>query len=100
MIALASAPALAASPEADAERTLRGCLTAGSSGAPRTSLEHAIIAIRALCGPQIGDLREIRVRRATAELEGQAAEDAEKRTIRQLNDEIAYAVANLTGLHP
>lgn len=87
------------SSEEAAEKRLRGCVLTGSSAAPRTSLSAALASVRAFCGPQIGDLAELRVRAATDGLEDEAAENARKRTIRKLNDEIAYAVANFTGLN-
>jgi hypothetical protein len=82
-----------------AEDRLRGCLLAGSSAAPRTSLAAALQSTRAFCRPQINALAQERTTTATAGLDGVAAEDVRKQTLRQLNNEIAYAVANFTGLH-
>ena len=100
MLLIAPAPALAdvAQDEALAESRLRGCLLAGSSAAPTTGLREAIVAVRSFCHPQIKRLREFRVATATQGLSGRAAEEAEDRAIRSLNDEIAHAIANFTGL--
>lgn len=88
-----------ASPEAElAEQRLRGCLLAGASAAPSSGLEAAVIAVRSFCAPQIKRVREDRVRSATEGLKGDAAKAAEDRAIRALNDEIALAIANFTGL--
>ena len=81
-----------------AERRARACLTAGSAGAPRSSLADAVVALRTLCTPQINRLRDIRVSEATAGLAPADAEAAERRILRELNDEIVLAVANFTGL--
>lgn len=82
-----------------AEKRLRGCIAAGASAAPKVSLAGAIQHVRAFCGPQIGDVAEIRVSEATEGLSGQEAEEAKARARRGLNNEIAYAVANFTGLN-
>ena len=81
-----------------AEKRLRGCIAAGASTAPKASLANAIQHVRAFCGPQIGDVAEIRVSEATEGLSGEEAEEARVRTIRELNNEIAFAIANFTGL--
>ena len=81
-----------------AETRLRGCLQSGSAGAPRTGLYASVAAVRALCKPQIDRVAEDRVAAATQGLTDEDAERAEKRVVRQLNDEIAYAIANFTGL--
>ncbi len=81
-----------------AEKRLRGCLAAGATSAPKTSLASAVQSVRAFCGPQIADMSELRVAEATQGLTGEASEEARKRAIRALNNEIALAVANFTGL--
>ena len=81
-----------------AEKRLRGCLAAGASTEPKVSLASAVQHVRALCGPQIGDVSEERVSAATKGLSGDEAEEAKARTIRELNNEIAFAIANFTGL--
>lgn len=81
-----------------AETRLRGCLQSGSAGAPRTGLRAAVVATRALCAPQINRVQADRVAVATRGLTDDAAEQARRRAIRQLNDEIALAIANFTGL--
>ena len=81
-----------------AEERLRGCLITGAGAAPRTSLREAVAGTRAFCLPQIRRVQRDRVALATAGLEGDAASEAEKRTIRALNNEIALAIANFTGL--
>ena len=73
-----------------AETRLRGCLQAGAAGAPRTGLRDAVVATRALCAPQI--------KRVRANLTDEAAERAEQQATLELNDEIALAIANFTGL--
>lgn len=100
VLALSVAPSTThASPEAElAEQRLRGCLLAGASAAPRSGLEAAVIAVRSFCAPQIKRVREDRVDTATQGLKGDAAKAAEVRAIRTLNDEIALAIANFTGL--
>lgn len=81
-----------------AEKRLRGCIAAGASTAPKASLASAVQHVRTFCGPQIGNLVEFRVSGATEGLSDAEAEEAKARTIRELNNEIAYAVANFTGL--
>jgi len=81
-----------------AESRLRGCLLAGSSAAPRTGLREAVVSVRTFCAPQIGRVRDDRVGAATRGLSGKAAKDAQARAIHSLNDEIALAIANFTGL--
>ena len=83
---------------AHAEKRLRACLVAGSSAAPRSGLSAAIPSVRAFCTPQINRVRDDRVADATAGLTGPAARRAENGAVRALNNEIAYAIANFTGL--
>ena len=78
-----------------AETRLRGCLQAGAAGAPRTGLRDAVVATRALCAPQI---KRVRAAAATQGLTDEAAERAEQQATLELNDEIALAIANFTGL--
>ncbi len=98
--ALLSSAALAADAhDHDAvEKRLRGCIAAGAASAPKTSLAPAVQHVRALCGPQIADLADIRAHAASVGLSGEAAEEARSKALRQLNNEIAFAVANFTGL--
>ena len=86
------------SPQALAEKRLRGCLAAGATSAPGGTLAAALASARAFCGPQINTVAGYRVEAATQGLEGEAAEEAKTRALRTLNNEIAYAVANFTGL--
>ena len=81
-----------------AEQRLRGCLLAGASAAPRTGLTEAVVAVRSFCTPQIKRVRNHRVAAATGGLKGEARKSAEDRAIRALNDEIALAISNFTGL--
>jgi hypothetical protein len=99
VLALA-APVVADDPMAidQAESRLRACLMAGSSSTGQNQLEAAVIQARAYCGAQINRVRGLRVAAATRGLEGNEAEAAKDRAIRQLNSEIAQAVANFTGL--
>ena len=80
-----------------AESRLRGCLLAGASAAP-SELRAAIVSVRSFCTPQISRVQGYRVTAATKGLAGQAAREAEARAVRALNDEIALAIANFTGL--
>ena len=90
------------------ERRLRACLVTGAPGAPRDSLVAAVVALRSLCYTQIRRVREFRLAEidagfglpearlsASQEAERERAHDA---ATRALNDEIALAVANFTGL--
>jgi len=101
VVALA-APAAADEPLGPdlAESRLRGCLLAGSSAVTRKDLEGAVIQVRAYCGAQIKQVREQRVAAATQNLKGDEARDAADRAVRVLNQEIALAVSNFTGIVP
>lgn len=99
-LALAT-PALGEDLPADlAESRLRGCLLAGASGTGQTQLEAAVIQTRAYCGAQINRVQAQRVAAATRGLSGNDAAAAKARAIRDLNAEIAKAVANFSGLTP
>lgn len=95
----AAVPATAGDDAADlADSRLRGCLLAGASAAPQASLREAVISVRSFCTPQIKRVQGDRVKAATAGLSGEARKAAEDSAIRALNDEIALAIANFTGL--
>lgn len=94
--------------EEQLERRLRACLVSGSAGAPTDSLLSAVVAVRSLCYTQISRLRDSRLRDIDASFglpearlgavrqdELDRARDAETR---RLNDEIARAISNFTGL--
>jgi hypothetical protein len=81
-----------------AESRLRGCLLAGASAAPTSELRAAVVSVRSFCAPQINRVRGYRVAAAAEGLSGQAAREAEDSAVRALNDEIARAIANFTGL--
>src|SRR5690606_25792379 len=94
--------------EALLERRLRACLTSGAAGAPRDSLLSAVVAVRSLCHTQIRRVRDLRLAvvdasfglpdarlSASRQIELDRARDA---ATRQLNDEVALAVSNFTGL--
>ena len=81
-----------------AEARLRGCLLAGATSAPRTDLRTAVVATRVFCRPQIARVEAQRRDAATDGLTGSEARAASDRAIRALNDEIARAIANFTGL--
>jgi len=107
LAALLAAPALANDPLSPdhgqarelSESRLHGCLLAGSSAVPATAgLREAIITVRAYCGAQLGRVRDLRVRAATAGLHGEQADAAKDQAIRAFNDEVARAIANFTGL--
>ncbi len=95
-----SAPALADSALADdlAESRLRGCLLAGAAAPGQADLRSKVMQVRAFCGAQINRVRDLRVAAATQGLNGAEADTARADTVRALNDEIALAIANYTGL--
>jgi hypothetical protein len=86
------------------EQRLRACLVSGSAGAPRDSLLSAVVAVRSLCQTQINRLRDFRlheVDRGFGSPEAgrqDALEQARKAAIFSLNDEVARAISNFTGL--
>ncbi|WP_374407333.1 hypothetical protein [Pelagerythrobacter sp.] len=109
---LALATPLSAAPEAltheQAMKRMEGCLSTGAPGAPRTGLRAAIVALRSLCAPQIHRVRDLRLAEIDAryglpearlteaqEVERHAAHEAAER---RLDDEVAFAIANYTGL--
>jgi hypothetical protein len=101
MLVVASAAPAVAQGDAGAdlaESRLRGCLLAGSSAASPTSLRQAVVSVRTFCKPQIDRVLALRVAAAAAGLTGRAADLAEERARRALNDEIARSIANFTGL--
>jgi len=96
------------SSEEQLERRLRACLVSGSAGAPTESLLGAVMAVRSLCHTQINRLRDLRLREVDASFglpetrltparqdELDRVRDAETR---RLNDEVARAISNFTGL--
>lgn len=97
--AVSAAPPQAAEGEGttQAERRLRACLSA-SAGDERAAFEEALLSARAACKRQIDDVRDMRIIAATAGLEPEAARVIDQRVARQLNNEIAHAVAHFTGL--
>ena len=113
LLAAAAAPLAAQgdpSDEALLERRLRACLSSGAAGAPRDSLLSAVVAVRSLCHTQIGRVLDFRLAAvdksfglpgarlsASRQIELDRARDA---AARQLNDEVALAVSNFTGLTP
>ena len=87
-----SAPAFAEDLPSDlAESRLRGCLLAGASSPGQSDLRTKVIEVRAFCGVQIKRVRENRVAAATGS-------EAKAEAARQLDAEIAQAVANFSGL--
>lgn len=87
---------------------LEACLSTGAPGAPRENLQSAVIALRALCYPQIKRVRALRLdaidkrfglpdARLTPEQQAEHARARDAAT-RQLNDEIVFAISNFTGL--
>ena len=111
VLVVCAAPVIAQddfSSEEQLERRLRACLVSGSAGAPRDSLVSAVVAVRSLCYTQINRLRDFRLREidgsfglsrarlsAIRQDELDRARDVETR---RLNDEIARAISNFTGL--
>ena len=96
-LGLAAVPALA---EESAEQRLDRCLLVGASDAPRMDLVTAVTAARSFCGRQLRLVRSDRVEQARRGLSGNAADEAERLAVRQLNNEVAITVARLTGLKP
>jgi len=111
LAALALAPLAAPAQESpDSESRLGACLAAGAGGAPRGSLESAVVALRSLCYAQIKRVLNARLRvvdarfgppdarlppsRANVRAEARSAET------RRFNNEIAVTISNLTGLMP
>jgi hypothetical protein len=93
-VLLLATPASASAEELNHEQAMKrmeACLSSGAPSAPRESLTAAAIQLRALCKPQIDRVRDLRL----AGVEDAAARDA---IIRRLNDEVAFAIANYTGL--
>lgn len=101
VLAVSSAPPVDPSGErtTHADRRLRACLSA-SAGDGHTALETAILAARAACKSQIDTVRDARILAATAGLESAAVPVVERRVTRQLDAEIARAVATFAGLPP
>ncbi|MXO75384.1 hypothetical protein GRI40_09180 [Altererythrobacter aerius] len=98
--AVAAAPPLeAVSGESltQAERRLRACLSANASGGHAT-LEAAVLSTRVACKPQIDGARDARIVAATAGLGPDEAQAIARRVTRELNNEIAHAIANFSGL--
>ena len=92
------------------ERRLRACLSSGAVGAPRDSLLSAVVAVRSLCHTQIRRVREFRLAAVDASfgLPGARLSSAKRDELdrereaatRRLNDEIALAISDFTGLRP
>ena len=90
------------------ERRLGACLASGSAGAPRDSLLNAVVAVRSLCHTQIRRVQDTRLRAVDASFGLPGAkltasqlderDHARQNATRQLNDEIALAISNFTGL--
>ena len=87
---------------------LRACLASGSAGAPRDSLQSAVVAVRSLCYTQIRRALQARLRVVDARFGGPAATltpaqadaraQAREAEIRRFNDEVAAAISNFTKL--
>ena len=91
LAALAS-PALAEDfTAAAAEGRLRGCLLASATSPGQTDLAAKVIEARAFCGAQIKRVRDQRIAAASSS-------DAKAEIARNLDAEIARAVANFSGL--
>ncbi len=98
LLTVAAAPPLDADEGlVQAERRLRACLAA-SSGDGQGTLEAAVVSARSACLTQIRAVRDQRVIDATAGLAPEAAVVVERRVTRALNNEIAQAIANFSGL--
>ena len=105
ILPLLAAALLDAAPRVDAaeesvtlaERRLRACLSANASGGHST-IEAAVLSTRAACKPQIDAARDQRIIAATAGLDPAASQAVTQRVTRELNNEIAHAIANFSGL--
>ena len=98
--AIAAAPPVAAAGDestTQAERRLRACLSTHASDGHGT-IEAAVLSTRAACAPQINKVRDARILAATAGLDAEAALVVERRVTRELNNEVAHAIANFSGL--
>lgn len=106
-------PANAAPEQLDPQQAIRrldGCLATGAPGAPRSSLQAAVVALRGLCRPQIDRVLEQRYADIDASYglpgarltPGQQAERDERRTAARklLDREIAVAVSRYTQILP
>ena len=92
MLAILATPALAEDfNAAAAEGRLRGCLLASATNPGQTDLAAKVIAARAFCGAQIKRVRDQRIAAASSS-------DAKAEIARNLDAEIARAVANFSGL--
>lgn len=107
------APARAAPEQLNRQQAIKrldACLSSGAAGAPRSSLQAAVIALRTLCRPQIDRVLGQRYAEIDAGFglpgakltPGQQDERAKRRdNARQmLNREIAVAVSRYTQLLP
>ena len=94
-----AAPPLEVSDESTihADRRLRACLSTHASDGHAT-IEAAVAATRAACKRQIDDARDVRIIQTTAGLDPQAAQVVAQRVTRELNTEIAKALATCSGL--
>ena len=103
-----SAPAQGQGGSDELTRHLRACLSAGAGGAPKDSLFSAVAALRSLCGVQIKRVRAYRLAEIDrhfglpgAKLTPQRKDELERAheaATRALNDEVALAISNFTGL--
>ena len=111
LAALALAPVASPAQESpNPESRLGACLAAGAGGAPRGSLESAVVALRSLCYAQIKRVLNARLRVVDARFgppdaklppsRAFARAEAREAETRRFNNEIAVTISNLTGLRP
>lgn len=99
LAAISAAPPVEAAADestTQAERRLRACLSTHASGGSAT-VEAAVLATRAACKPQIDDLRDQRILAATVGIDPEEFEVVARRVTRELNNEIAFAIADFAG---
>lgn len=82
---------------------LRACATAGAGGAPRDSVQAAVVAIRVLCRPQIDRAYQASDRQVAALHPGASAEelaDLHQQAHRRIDYDLALLISRSTGLQP
>lgn len=102
---LLATPALAEidDPHAVATSRLRACLASGAAGVADQPYQAALVALRALCLPQIRTLYALSdkdVAAANPDAGPDRLEDLQKEARRRIDYDVAAAVARMTGKQP
>ena len=105
MFASLAAPALAEESESHALATsrLRACILSGSAEVEGKSYEASVVAVRSLCLPQIRKLYALsdsQVAAANPAAGADRLDDLQKNARRQIDYDVAAAVAQMTGTQP